>query len=128
VTLTAPIGAGDLIDRITILSIKAARFADPRKRATAAAAYNALTAVRDAGLPQTADMAALAADLRMINEALWDIENLLRAHDARSDFGLAFVALARKVYRANDRRAAIKARIDLAAGTDPSDPKEHPTY
>jgi hypothetical protein len=127
-TLSAPISAGELIDRIAILSIKAERFTDPARRAAAIAARDALAAARDAGLAPSPDLAALAADLRAVNEALWDIENLLRAHEARGDFGAAFVALARAVYRENDKRAAIKARIDRAVGAAPGDPKEHPAY
>jgi hypothetical protein len=123
--LTAPIGAGDLIDRIAILSIKAERMVDPAKRAAASAARDAMIAARDNGLPMTDALTALAADLRAVNEALWDIENLLRAHEARGDFGMAFVALARSVYRENDRRAAIKPRIDLWLGAPSQDPKEH---
>lgn len=126
--LTAPIGAGDLLDRIAILSIKVARIHDPAKRAAAIAARDAMIAARDAGLPMTAPLTALADDLQAVNEALWDIENLLRAHEARGDFREAFVALARSVYRENDRRAAIKARIDLLVGDAPHDPKEHPAY
>lgn len=125
--LTAPIGAGEAMDRIAILSIKADRFTDPDKRAAAIAARDALATVAQA-LPQSARLQALAADLRAVNEALWDIENQLRAHEASGDFGAGFVDLARAVYRTNDRRAAIKAAIDALVGSPPGDPKEHPAY
>ena len=45
------------------------------------------------------------------------VEDALREHEARQDFGAHFVALARSVYRHNDHRAAIKKRINLALGS-----------
>jgi hypothetical protein len=44
---------------------------------------------------------------------LWNIENALRGHEAREDFGAAFVSLARQVHKTNDRRAAPKKKIRL---------------
>jgi hypothetical protein len=44
---------------------------------------------------------------------LWNIENALRGHESREDFGAAFVSLARQVYRTNDRRATLKKNINL---------------
>ena len=57
------------------------------------------------------------AELRAVNEALWDVEDDIRAMDARGDFGPAFVALARAVYRTNDRRAAIKRAVNDLTGS-----------
>ncbi len=71
----------------------------------------------DAALPQDTTLAALWSDLQDINAALWRIEDDIRACEARDDFGAAFVALARAVYRTNDRRAAVKRRINLHLGS-----------
>jgi hypothetical protein len=61
--------------------------------------------------------AADVAELKAINECLWTIEDDIRDCDARGDFGPAFVALARSVYRENDRRAHAKRRINEALGS-----------
>ena len=60
---------------------------------------------------------ALAGELQAVNEGLWDIENEIRACEAQADFGPRFVELARSVYLTNDRRSAIKRRINEASGS-----------
>jgi len=114
-TLLAPVSWGELIDKITILEIKAARIAEPAKLANVRRELQALTAVRDA---QGAAPATLAAELREVNEQLWDIEDLIRECEQRGDFGPAFIELARSVYKSNDRRAALKRRISDAMGSE----------
>jgi hypothetical protein len=53
----------------------------------------------------------------LVNRELWEVEDRLREHESRSDFGADFVALARSVYRLNDRRASAKRSINLASGS-----------
>ena len=65
----------------------------------------------EAGLDR-ADLAPLEAELAAVNEKLWDVEDEIRLCDKAGDFGERFVALARAVYGANDRRAAIKREIN----------------
>ncbi len=115
--LTAPLSAGELLDRISILDLKAERIPDASKRAHVRAERSQLLAVRDAaGLPGRA-LAALEEELRRVNGELWDVEDRLRACEAGGDFGPRFVALARSVYLANDRRAALKREISRRAGS-----------
>ena len=64
-------------------------------------------------MPSGAEVAAFESELRSVNGFLWDVEDALRAHEARRDFGAAFVELARQVYKTNDRRAALKKEINL---------------
>jgi hypothetical protein len=52
-----------------------------------------------------------------VNEALWAVEDDVRRCERAGDFGERFVALARDVYRHNDRRAALKRRINDALGS-----------
>jgi hypothetical protein len=113
----APISWGELIDKLTILELKAARLSDPAalanvRRELAALAPLEAAAGADPRLP------ALRAALMEVNAALWDIEDRIREREAAGDFGAAFVEFARSVYRQNDRRAAIKREISLALGSD----------
>ena len=112
----APVSWGELIDKLTILELKAARLSDPGALANVRrelAALEPLEAVAaDPRLP------ALRAALMAVNAELWDIEDRLREREAASDFGAEFVELARSVYRQNDRRAALKREISLALGSD----------
>lgn len=112
-----PVAPGELIDRLTILTLKAGAMTDAAKLANVRHEMATLTAVADAALPQDTTLAALWSDLQDINAALWRIEDDIRACEARDDFGAAFVALARAVYRTNDRRAAVKRRINLHLGS-----------
>ena len=60
----------------------------------------------------------LHLELQQVNGELWEVEEAIRACDRRGDFGGSFVELARRVYRLNDRRAALKRAINLASGSD----------
>ena len=124
--LLAPISAGELIDKITILRIKARRIAADR-RANVQHELGLLEILAERELAGI-DLAALTAELTAINEGLWDIEDAKRGCERRGDFGPAFVALARSVYIENDRRAAVKRRINDAAGSDIVEQKSYTPY
>lgn len=121
----APVSIGDLLDRITILEVKS-RFAEGPALAHVQAELGALGATWSAaGLP--ADVPERTA-LAEVNAALWDVEDQLRQHEARGDFGAAFVALARRVYHLNDRRAALKRAVNLGLGSELVEEKVLPRY
>ncbi len=117
-TPVVPVSWGELIDKITILEIKAERIADPVKRANVARELEALSAVRDRGDPPPAALAPLVGALRAVNQALWTIEDDIRECEAKGEFGPRFVELARSVYRNNDRRAALKRQINALLGSE----------
>jgi hypothetical protein len=79
-------------------------------------------------LPDTPALAASSAELRAINEELWEIEDRIRDCEKSGDFGPRFIALARSVYRANDRRAAVKRRINEASGSEIVEEKSYAAY
>jgi Flp pilus assembly protein TadD len=115
--LLAPVPPGQLIDRITILQIKAKRVTDAAKLRNVRAELGELCAVRDATLPRCDELDALERDLRTVNETLWRVEDDIRLCDAAGDFGPKFVELARTVYQENDRRAELKRKIDSFLGS-----------
>ncbi|WP_373354983.1 DUF6165 family protein [Pseudoroseicyclus sp. CXY001] len=114
--LLVPTSAGELIDKITILALKAAKITDAAKLANIRFEAARLDEL-EAGLPAHAELPALKAELAEINASLWQIEDDIRACEAAGDFGAPFIALARAVYRTNDRRAEVKKRINLALGS-----------
>jgi len=122
-----PVSAGELVDKITILRVKAARI-EEAKRANVTKELELLEAVAARELQNVPGLAALTAELEAVNAALWDVEDGKRDCERRKDFGPAFVELARKVYRENDRRAAIKRRINEAAGSDLIEEKSYRPY
>ena len=113
-----PISAGDLIDRITILEIKKAHVPDRRKLANIDNELQSLVAIRNC-FPKLSGKAIRGKErgLRKANQVLWDTEDEIRALDARKDFGKAFVAAARRVYRTNDQRAKLKREINALTGS-----------
>jgi hypothetical protein len=126
--LHVPTSPGEFLDKLTILEIKAARIADPAKLANVRRELELLRAAWAASPFAGRDVTALVADLRQVNETLWDVEDGLRAHEAEGRFDAEFVALARSVYRTNDRRAAIKRELNEALGSELREEKSHPAY
>jgi hypothetical protein len=113
-----PASAGDLIDRITILRIKKALIPDRRAVANVGQELDHLLAIRHC-FPKLGSRAVRAREreLQKQNRALWHVEDRLRALEAKQDFGKAFIAAARKVYRTNDERARLKREINDLAGS-----------
>lgn len=111
------ISVGELIDKITILEIKNARISDQSKLHNIRNELNVLAAARDSMVPRTSTLEDIVAELRIVNEALWDIEDEIRVCEHGHDFGARFIELARSVYQTNDRRAELKRRINEYVGS-----------
>jgi hypothetical protein len=127
-TITTEIGPGELIDKITILEIKAERIEDPAKRANVRNELHLLNGTRDRAIAGSPELDRLTADLRVVNERLWDVEDSIRNCERARDFGLAFIELARSVYRLNDRRAMLKRAINERLGSRLIEEKSYATY
>ena len=114
-TPSVPVSWGELIDKITILEIKRARLRREEARANVVKEHALLRATAADALDE---VAPLVAELRAVNEQLWEIEDAIRGEESQARFGPDFIHLARQVYRRNDERAAIKRRINerLASG------------
>jgi hypothetical protein len=115
--IEVPVSWGEVIDKITILEIKAARMGDPDKVANVRKELDLLEG-RLTAAARAADVAAVRAGLLDVNGELWDIEDAIRDCERAGDFGPRFIELARAVYRTNDRRADLKRDINrlLASG------------
>lgn len=121
---TAP---GELMDKITIAEIKKARINDEDKLRNVAVELEALTRARSE-LPSSQRLDQLVADLKKTNEALWQVEDDIRDCERAGDFGSRFIALARSVYRHNDRRAALKRQINELLGSRLIEEKSYRPY
>ena len=104
------IAPGELVDKITILEIKSERITDSSKLRHVHDELVVLEKARDQTMVPSAGLVALTADLKAVNEALWEIEDEIRQCERLGDFGPRFIQLARSVYRNNDHRAALNAR------------------
>jgi hypothetical protein len=123
-SVNIPVAIGELFDKITILRIKQERLADPVKRANVALELSQLEQVARS-LPSPPALDRLIDALHAINAGLWDVEDAKRAHERERRFDAEFIALSRRVYLDNDRRAAIKREINLLTGSGLVEEKSH---
>jgi hypothetical protein len=110
------ISIGEAFDRLTILKIKSEKIKDEAKLTNVMKEYFYLQNLLSEELDVNEDNDDFKRLLE-INQTLWDVEDLLRQHEEKKDFGSNFVQLARSVYVLNDDRARVKKEINLAYGS-----------
>jgi Family of unknown function (DUF6165) len=122
------VGAGELIDKITILKIKSRFMTDPAKLRNVNQELEVLSRACAENLPPSAELTRLEDELSKVNQALWVIEDDIRACEAVRDFGPKFIELARSVYIQNDRRATIKKSINELCGSNIVEEKSYTEF
>jgi len=123
-----PISPGELLDKITILQIKSERIADPAKVTNVRTELEMLDAVWRQAVDEDGEIAALTAELKSINEALWEIEDDIRDEERNRRFGERFIELARAVYVTNDERANAKKKVNLHLNSSIVEEKSYQDY
>jgi len=116
-TILTPVSIGELIDKITILEIKADRITDAAKLANVRTELDGLWPLWLEQQAARSTLSALKDQLKAINERMWDIQDQLRDKEAVQDFGAEFITLARGVYGTNGERVAVKNDINRVAGS-----------
>lgn len=102
------ISVGELLDKISILEIKNEIINDEYVKRELSELSE--IAEKFLSLPEY-------QDLKCVNRILWDIEDSLRDHENRHDFNDEFIRLARLVYHTNDKRCALKKKINENVGS-----------
>ena len=123
-----PISPGELLDKITILRIKAARIADAGKLANVRLELGLLERTWSDSRCASFDVAQDERALHEVNERLWVIEDRIREKEATQAFDAEFIELARSVYIENDERAAIKKRVNVQLGSRIVEEKSYKPY
>lgn len=126
--LSVQTSPGEFLDKLTILEIKSERISDPAKLANVRRELEILRATWAASPLAGRDVAKLVAELKGVNESLWEIEDRIRLKEAARAFDEEFVELARSVYRTNDRRAALKRELNVALGSELVEEKSYKAY
>jgi Family of unknown function (DUF6165) len=126
--ISVPISPGELIDKLTILEIKAARILDAAKVANVRTELQLLEATWRNSAHAGHDITAEWSALRAINEKLWDIEDRIRDKERARKFDDEFIQLARAVYVTNDERAAVKRTINVKLGSKIIEEKSYAKY
>ena len=123
-----PVSLGELVDKITILEIKRSKITDEGKLRNVLRELYLLEHIWNVSKLDRALVEAEWLQLRAVNEGLWGIEDRKRLKEAAASFDQEFIALARSVYFENDKRAAIKRRINEKLGSDIVEEKSYATY
>lgn len=105
VEIQISISVGELLDKISILSIKS-QYTD-----NSYVTKELQDLISIAKEHQVYD-APYVSQLLSINRKLWKIEDDLRVLEKSQDFDATFIDLARSVYITNDERARIKKEIN----------------
>ena len=103
--IITPISTGELLDKISILSIKS-QYTD-----NSYVHKELQDLIEIAKKHQVYDDSYLA-ELLSTNHKLWKIEDDLRVLEKSQSFNETFIDLARSVYITNDLRASIKKQIN----------------
>ena len=120
-----PISLGELIDKITILQIKTQRLqGNSLKNAKA----ELITLEDTLNKLQLNIDPKLIQELKDVNQRLWQIEDDIRTQERQKSFGASFIHLARSVYQQNDRRSAIKKKINIAHNSAFIEEKSYQPY
>lgn len=124
-TVTAEISYGELIDKITILTIKSQRITDEEKLHNVHIELASLQETCSDFIGNREDIIHLQKLLQKINEDLWEIEDAIRVKERNKEFDDEFISIARSVYVTNDKRCAIKKQIDAILGSHITEEKSY---
>lgn len=120
------VSVGEVVDKLTILSIKKEKITDPIKLQNVIKEHDyLLSELESSGITKEYTR---YQELLEVNLKLWDVEDKLRALEAEKSFNAAFIALAREVYITNDRRAEIKKAINTEQKSEFTEEKSYQPY
>ena len=119
---------GELLDKISILQIKAERIDDPSKVKNINKELDVLMSLWNDSPYSDTNLSSEINELKNINEALWDIEDKIRDKERNQLFDKDFIELARSVYFTNDKRAEIKRIINGKTGSELIEEKSYSDY
>jgi len=122
---------GEIIDKYTILQIKAKHITDAEKLKNVMVEKDVLEKsvmqIYNTTVQQP-ELERLQQDLYNINLTLWNIEDQIREHERMELFNDDFIELARSVYYTNDERSVVKKDINLLTGSKLVEEKSYEEY
>lgn len=121
------VSIGEVVDKYTILMIKASKIQDPAKLENINKELTYLIGILKKEDPLMTDYPHTKA-LFEINKELWKVEDDLRDLERVKDFGKEFIILARNVYKLNDKRAHIKKEINIKYNSEFVEEKSYQSY
>ena len=89
--IKVPVSPGEVLDKITILEIKSERISDPEKVSNVRRELELLQKTWEETIRDTDEIQKLHAQLKEINEALWEIEDDIRDKERAREFDDRFI-------------------------------------
>ncbi len=123
-----PISWGELLDKMTILQIKFENLTSEDALKNVDRESKQLRAIFNENFSADMEANRLEAELKQINQQLWDIEDKIRDKERNGSFDNEFIQLARSVYITNDERSRIKRRINDVFGSELFEEKSYSEY
>jgi len=117
---------GELVDKVSILSIKLENIKDKSKLININREYDLLLKEMQSLKINTGSKEY--RELQAVNRDLWRIEDEIRVKEANRKFDDEFIQLARSVYFKNDTRFEIKKRINEITNSMLAEEKEYVKY
>jgi len=128
VSIKVEVSVGELLDKMTILQIKAERIKDASKLENIKKELCVLQSQWKDSPYARDNLDEKIISLKEVNEILWEIEDKIRNKEKQQTFDEEFIALARSVYISNDQRAEIKRIINSQTGSALIEEKSYSDY
>jgi hypothetical protein len=120
------VSVGELVDKLSILSIKLKKIRSSEKLKNIRREYDLLkSSMEETEITVESDE---FKELVKVNSTLWDIEDRIRLKEAKKEFDSDFIELARSIYKNNDYRARMKKIINYKYDSELTEEKEYADY
>jgi hypothetical protein len=126
--INTPVSPGEILDKITILEIKAVNIVDDEKQKNVKHELDILQKTWDTNIEKSEEIISLKQQLKKVNQDLWNIEDHIRIKESKKEFDDEFIQIARSVYVENDKRAAVKKAVNILLGSELVEEKSYEDY
>ena len=113
---------GEIVDKLTILELKRENAQTQEQARHIGEELNYLQPIVD-GMDIPVD---IINQLREVNKKLWEVEDMLREYERKSNFNGQFITFARAVYQTNNTRFKLKSKINEITNSRLVEEKIHP--
>jgi len=124
-SIKIPVSPGELLDKLTILTIKAERLIDVDKKLNVTFEMILLSDIAQETIKWSDYINEKFEALKKVNEELWDVEEEIRSLSYEEHHSNQFIGLARSVIRLNDTRTDLKRVINLHLGSELMEEKSY---
>lgn len=127
--VSVPVSLGELLDKISILEIKSERISQEARLVNVRYELGLLAGELARVLsPVPPEIASLAAQLKAVNERIWEAEDVIHGEDYATLPEQVFVKHARIAFEQNDTRARLKRKINDLVGSAVVEEKSYPDF